>query len=507
MGPNVGLVRNWVLLGTALALGTAAACSSDSAPPTTSSENAAGQPPQGGAMMDEPGGQPPVGGNPGAAGMPMGGEPQGGAGNGGAEPTAGEGGGGAGGDGGDGGDGSIGAKFPKYPTVVFPSENPFSADKAMLGKILFWDEQLSSDNTVACGTCHRAGSGGSDPRGASPLSRHPGADPADPADDIHGAQGIKRCTASGSTITYKADAIFGLNVQVTKRRPPSYLDAMFASDLFWDGRAKSTFIDPDSNQVAIADGGGLESQAVGPPLNDGEMACEARTWPLIHQKLKTAVPLTFATDVPPDMKAALVAHPTYPELFQAAYGTTEINTKRIAFAIATHERRLTSDQTPWDRYNAGDPSALTAGQRRGLELFLSKGKCKSCHAPPLFSDLVFHNLGFVASDFDTGRQVVTGQVLDRGKVKTPTLRNVGLREPAGLLHFGYGPGADLQAVMSAYNQPPNADGDRTDPQLENLNLSRSEIDDMVDFMRNSLTDPRVAAELPPFDRPKLSSEQ
>lgn len=396
--------------------------------------------------------------------------------------------------------------FPKYPEVSFPAENQFSPEKAILGKILFWDEQMSSNDTVACGTCHRAGSGGSDPRGASLASRHPGAT-SDPFDDIHGAQGVARCTISGTTVTYKSDPTFGMNVQVTKRRPPSYLDAMFAPDIFWDGRAKTTFTDPDTNSIAIVAGGGLESQSVGPPLNDGEMACENRTWPLIHAKLKTAVPLAKARDLPADVKAALAVHDTYPKLFEAAYGTTEINTKRIAFAIATHERRLTSDETPWDRFNAGETSALTAAQRRGYELFIAdRSKCTVCHAPPLFTDLVFHNLGFINSDFDNGRQAISGQATDKGKVKTPTLRNVGLREPGGLLHFGYGVGATLDAVMGAYNEPPNADGSHTDPQIEKLNLTPAEIADMVDFMRNSLTDPRVAAELPPFDRPKLSSE-
>jgi cytochrome c peroxidase len=236
------------------------------------------------------------------------------------------------------------------------------------------------------------------------------------------------------------------------------------------------------------------------------MACENRTWPLIHAKLKTAVPLKFARDLPSDIKTALAANPDYPALFNAAYGTPEINTKRIAFAIATHERRLTSNETPWDRFNAGETDALTPAQRRGYALFLDKGKCAVCHAPPLFTDLVFHNLGFINSDFDNGRQAISGQANDKGKVKTPTLRNVALREPAGLLHFGYGTGANLDAVMGAYNEPPNADGSHTDAQIEKLNLTPAEIADMTDFMRHSLTDPRVAAELPPFDRPKLGSE-
>ena len=51
--------------------------------------------------------------------------------------------------------------FPPPPT---PAANPTTAEKALLGKALFWDEQLSSSRTVACGTCHRHDHGGCDPR-------------------------------------------------------------------------------------------------------------------------------------------------------------------------------------------------------------------------------------------------------------------------------------------------------------------------------------------------------
>lgn len=507
MGPFAKRALYWVLVGGMATSLLPLACGSDPAPksPAEAAGGAGGRAGEGGTSSGASAGQLATAGMPseGGAGGASGGEPNAGQGGGGAPSEDGEAGAGGGPI-----EGPLGASFPRYPDVSFPTENPFSSEKAVLGKILFWDEQLSSDNTVACGTCHRAGAGGSDPRGASPSSRHPGAS-ADPYDDVHGAQGIKRCSVAGSTVTYKADATFGLKVQITKRRPPSYLDAMFAPDVFWDGRAKSKFIDPDTNDVAIASGGGLESQSVGPPLNDSEMACEARTWTLIHQKLQTAVPLSLARDLPPDMKAAIAARPSYPKLFEAAFGTTEITTKRIAFAIATHERRLTSNETPWDKFNAGDTTALSGAERRGLELFVDKGKCTACHAPPLFTDFTFHNLGFIhTADFDKGRQEVTKQDADTGKVKTPTLRNVGLREPAGLLHYGFGPGANLEAVMAAYNEPPNVDTlpAKTDAQIERLDLSDDEISDMVDFMRHALTDPRVAAELPPFDRPKLGSE-
>jgi cytochrome c peroxidase len=371
---------------------------------------------------------------------------------------------------------------------------------------------------MACGTCHRPGAGGSDPRASQASAIHPGQDGLfGTEDDRRGAQGIKRCTDTAGVISYKADATFGLNVQVTSRKPPTYLDAMFAADLFWDGRARSQFIDPDTSQVAIASGGGLESQAVGPPMNDAEMACENRKWPSVHAKLATAQPLQFARDIPTEMLNFIASYPTYPKMFGAAFGTEEINTKRIAFAIATHERRLTSHQTPWDRWNAGDDTAMTPAQVRGFELFMGAAKCHLCHAPPLFSDAgmagvpvnaEFHNIGFFDEDpnFDNGREKVTGDPAHRGAIKTPSLRNVGLREAGGLLHTGTGPGADLLAMMQAHKSPPFLDGPTVDPLMGSLDITDQDISDINDFMRNALTDPRVKAETTPFDRPKLGSE-
>ena len=79
-----------------------------------------------------------------------------------------------------------------------PPENPITEPKRILGKALFWDEQLSSDNTVACGTCHIPSAGGSDPR-IDMGSRHPGLDGVFGGDDDRFASaGVHRANALGS---------------------------------------------------------------------------------------------------------------------------------------------------------------------------------------------------------------------------------------------------------------------------------------------------------------------
>src|SRR5262245_13394556 len=101
--------------------------------------------------------------------------------------------------------------FPPLPPVPFPAENPFSEPKRVLGKILFWDEQLSSDNTMSCATCHLPRSGGSDPRRIG----HPGVDGIfQTLDDVFGSPGVIRQDSAGN---YTAGTAFDLRVQVTNR--------------------------------------------------------------------------------------------------------------------------------------------------------------------------------------------------------------------------------------------------------------------------------------------------
>ena len=63
--------------------------------------------------------------------------------------------------------------------------------------------------------------------------------------------------------------------------------------------------------------------------------------------------------MPADVAAALSGNPSYPDLFQAAFGDGAITPVRIGMAIASYERTLVPDQTPWDRFMRGDQDAMT----------------------------------------------------------------------------------------------------------------------------------------------------
>ena len=368
--------------------------------------------------------------------------------------------------------------------------------------MLFWEEQIGSQNNQACGTCHRASAGGSDPRSSEPASLGAGPDNVfGTADDVQGSVGIPRCNSAGQPVSFPP---YGLMPQVTGRKAPSAFDAMFANELFWDGRAGTEFVDPVTGSVAIPQGGALESQAAGPPVNNVEMSCEGYTWRAIETKLVTARPLAFARNIPRAM-ADFIGTKTYPQLFTQVYGSSQITARKLLFAIATYERTLTSNNTAWDLFNAGQTRALTSDQQEGLALFNTKALCHKCHMAPLFTDNKFHNIGINDPTLDPGRSAITGKPEDLGKMRTPTLRNVGLRAPDGMMHSGAGNGATMDLVMSTYKMG-GMFRTNIDEEMKVLELSQDEMDKIVNFMINGLTDPRVLNRLPPFDSPKLSTE-
>ncbi|WP_419190497.1 cytochrome-c peroxidase [Saltatorellus ferox] len=383
-----------------------------------------------------------------------------------------------------------------------PAENPITESKRILGKALFWDEQLSSDSTVACGTCHIPSAGGSDPR-LDMGSRHPGLDGVyGGADDRFTSAGVRHHDSSGEAM---ADPIKGFDAQVTGRRAPTMIGAAFFDDLFWDGRATSTFVDPQTGLVSIPSGGALESQSLGPIVSFVEMADEGRTWDDVIQKLEDVRPLALAEDLNPDLVAALAASPDYPALFATAFGDPAITAERIAYALATYQRTLHPDQTPWDLFQNGQTNALTSTQRQGMNTFLAAGNhCVDCHPPPLFSDGTYRNLGLRDIAEDSGRQGFTGNFSDRGKFKVPTLRNVGLRKR--FFHHGDPLFNSVFLGVFLYNGGAGFFTDNKDPILSQIFFSPAAATSMQAFLEGGLTDPRVAAELPPFDRPTLRSE-
>ena len=447
-----------------------------------------------------------------------------------------------------------------------------------LGKSLFWDIQVGSDGQTACATCHAVA--GADDRKINTIN--PGPDhlftsvsgPGQPfttanltSDDRVGSQGVAAAVFSGidpdpahgaDLCTATPDPQFGSARQVTGRNTPTVIGAVFFRDAFWDGRANHTFngvdpfgatanTDPGEAKASVGNGA-LASQAVGPALSPVEMSCEFRDFNNANglgTKLLARQPLQFQAVDPSDSvlgSLATVAAPgltcngapcRYDDLIRPAFGAALADAAEANFsviwgeAIAAYEATLIPDQTPLDRYLAGDTSALTAAQQRGLGTFQGKGSCTKCHSGPALSDATvsyfqangatnrdggdqgFHNLGVRPTAEDLGRAglgpakasfSVSGKPADRGAFKTPGLRNVKLTAP----YFHNGGKATLADVVAFYSRG----GDFANPEraqdLSPRSLSADEQATLVDFLANGLTDCRVEMQRAPFDHPALT---
>jgi cytochrome c peroxidase len=364
-------------------------------------------------------------------------------------------------------DGEAPLLIGRFPHVVVPPGNPMTPERILLGKALFFEEQISSDDTVACATCHLPDAGGGDPRAAATV-KAPGADGRmNTPDDEFGSFGVVAQNASGN---FEHSPIFGVARQVTGRSSPSVIGAAFFNTQFWDSRAKPVFRDLDGNVVLPAFAS-LESQAVEPPLSSVEMSHAQRDWHEITAKLARVRPLALASDLPAALDEFIGAETSYTPLFARVFGDGAITRERVAMAIATYERTLVPDQTPFDL------GTMTSEQQRGLDIFVRE-RCDTCH--PVSNGL-----------FSDGKLQTIHLPNHERAVKTPTLRNAGLKKR----FMSSGQIATMALVLQHYQQ------------LGQFDPAPGEVGAMRTFLEDALTDPRVAARLPPFDRPRLASER
>jgi len=384
------------------------------------------------------------------------------------------------------------AQLPPPPE---PAGNPLTTAKANLGKVLFWDEQMSSTGTVACGTCHFPSTGGEDPRsGVSSMAVHPGPDGSfGNEDDVFGSPGVPLHEADG---LYSWSTHFGLLEQVTGRRTGSAINAGYAPELFWEGRAANEFVDPVTMTIVLGSGAALESQAVGPPVSDVEMANVSRVWPDVLARIEGSVPLALSPEVQPALLDWINSR-TYGELFEEAFGSAGVTAPRVGMAIASFERTQFTDETPFDDFLATG-SGLTASELAGRVLFAGTAGCDNCHVGTEMSDHSYRYTGVRPKSDDAGRMDVTGLPEDEGKMRVPMLRNLELRLP--LMHNGRF--ETIAGVIDFYDRG----GDFANDEIDPLGLDAVQKADLLAFLTRPLTDQRLVDGTPPFDRPKLYVE-
>ena len=230
----------------------------------------------------------------------------------------------------------------------------------------------------------------------------------------------------------------GVGGQQGRRNVPSVLNVGYGRAFFWDGRAPS-----------------LEDQVLLPIQNPAELD------------------LTLE-----ELELRLEANEEYRIAFLDSFEDGKASAANAARALASYLRTLRAGDAPIDRHLAGDTNALGEAALRGMRVFTGQGNCSECHPFPLFTDHRLHNTGVSYGAGDAGRYAVTGQEADRGRFKTPSLRNVAQTAP----YMHDGSLASLEEVVEHYDSG-GAHNPHLDPQITPLGLTDTQKADLIAFLQ------------------------
>jgi cytochrome c peroxidase len=152
----------------------------------------------------------------------------------------------------------------------------------------------------------------------------------------------------------------------------------------------------------------------------------------------------------------------------------------LSAALADFVRGVWIGDSPVDRFQAGEFSALAVPERLGLWVYESKGRCWRCHSGPNFSDEEYHNTGVGVRDGKPldGRMHVTSNESDRGRFKTPTLRGAALNAP----YMHDGSLATLEDVVTFYKNGGGANA-QLDEALQGIEISDEDAKNLVAFLK------------------------
>ncbi|MBA3894087.1 MAG: cytochrome-c peroxidase [Gemmatimonadales bacterium] len=371
---------------------------------------------------------------------------------------------------------------------------PVRPELVRLGQALAFDKILSGNLDISCMTCHLPAFGTGDGRSLS-IGQ--------------GGTGI------GPTRTHPTGAF------IPRNAPPAFnLSAL--EPFFWDGRVvvdeQGHFLTPARQRVnpritRAFEFGALSALPLFPVLSREEMRAESGN-ELAKVSDKQAQQVWHL------LMERLGRFREYRRMFEAAYPGTryaEMNFGHASNAISGFlVDRLAFNDSPWDRFLAGDDDALSEVQLRGARNFLT-ARCSICHNGPALTDNLFHNVavaqlgpgkgdGASATD-DFGRMRETGRPEDRYAFRTPPLRNVELTAPYG--HDGAF--SDLREFIAHYSESdlklhafdasalePALQGTllrnfddilaTRDPLLDGVVFDDVTIDEVTEFMK-ALTDP------------------
>ncbi|MCX7304685.1 MAG: c-type cytochrome [Hyphomicrobiales bacterium] len=349
------------------------------------------------------------------------------------------------------------------PPLPADPTNKYADDPAAaaLGATLFFDQRMSRDSVVACGTCHL-------------IDRQ-----------------------------FQDDLARGKGAGVSNRRTMPLAGVAWSPWMFWDGRRDS-----------------LWSQAL-TPLEDQREHAATRAFyahfvadSFNERYQRIFGPLPDLASVPPD------AGPFGTEPQKAAWNAMSAGQQEavnrvfanLGKAIGAFERSLAPQETRFDRFAAalasgkstGADAKLTAEEIAGLKLFIGKANCSTCHNGPRFTDDGFHNTGVPAVEGlpeDLGRATGATQVAADPFNCLGAFSDAG-PEACGELRFMV---KDSPRLTRAY-KPPSLRGAATRPPYMHSGQFAT-LDEVIDHYARAPAAPSGASELHPLTLSERERQQ
>lgn len=359
--------------------------------------------------------------------------------------------------------------------------NPLTQAKVDVGKFIYHDPAFATEGialrakTWSCASCHHARAGFK-----SGLIQGMG----------EGGEGFG---LKGETRAWHNPEVGTQDADVQPVTSPAVLNVAYQDVMLWNGALGNASngiinvgIDPDR---LMTEGTPKEANREG--LSGIETQAIAGTG--VHRIL----------GFPPELEETdyyQMLLDAFPEFSRDELG------KSSTRAIAAFERTILSNKSPFQMWLRGDEFAMSKKEISGAEVFFGDGGCVVCHQGPALSspvgatsDQVFFAVGFddldtndiigeVADGVRLGRGGLTGDPVDNYKFKIPQLYNL-----ADINVFGHGGSFTSVREVVEYKNEGVAQKDASTSNLDYrfvpLNLSSSQIDDLVEFIEVSLRDP------------------
>ena len=265
---------------------------------------------------------------------------------------------------------------------------------------------------------------------------------------IDGSKSCYSCHLCEHGLTDGLPKAIGPGNKQLPRSSPTLWNIGYHKQFYWDGRS-----------------GSLEAQALA-AWKGGNMGVGEKTGEIV---------------------AKINALQDYKAQFQKVF-QSDATPENMMQAIAAYERTIISGDTAWDRWKAGDNTAISMSAYRGWNIFQAI-RCNNCHDGVLFTDQQYHNIGIGMDqkEPDPGRGKVTNRPEDTGAFKTPTLRDVARSAP----YFHDGSAKTLEEAVDIM-----LGGGKENQYLDKKNLQPHKIlpeqrEDLLNFLRSLNVDCKI----------------